>query len=178
MQLKVEYLAAIAVVAVLLLVFVPVLFFICLLGGVIYAGWYFSRQKCPTCGARGTIGYSGSAVVNEEKGYGLVTRNDTVKTRRKDNSGKVVDETSTSSRQERAPVVRRTVRATYKCAACGYSYSKDSFRVEEDFSDRPEKEKETTIIQKEVVKVPCKYCGALNDLATDRYCTSCGAAVK
>jgi len=34
------------------------------------------------------------------------------------------------------------------------------------------------IIQREIVKVPCKYCGNLNDLATTRVCPSCGAPVR
>ena len=36
----------------------------------------------------------------------------------------------------------------------------------------------TVVIQREIVKVPCKYCGALNDIATSRKCSNCGAAVK
>ena len=35
-----------------------------------------------------------------------------------------------------------------------------------------------TVIQREVVKVRCQYCGALNDLATARFCASCGAPIK
>jgi Zn finger protein HypA/HybF involved in hydrogenase expression len=34
------------------------------------------------------------------------------------------------------------------------------------------------VIQREIVKVPCKFCGNLNELATARFCPSCGAAVK
>jgi hypothetical protein len=34
-----------------------------------------------------------------------------------------------------------------------------------------------TIIQREIVEVPCKYCGTLNVLATTKYCTSCGAPI-
>jgi hypothetical protein len=37
-------------------------------------------------------------------------------------------------------------------------------------------QKET--ITREVVKVPCKYCGTLNIIATDRFCSGCGAPVK
>lgn len=33
-------------------------------------------------------------------------------------------------------------------------------------------------VTREIVKVPCRYCGNLNDLATDRFCRSCGAPVK
>lgn len=38
--------------------------------------------------------------------------------------------------------------------------------------------KEKQVIQREIVKVPCKFCGNLNELATTRFCPSCGAAVK
>lgn len=36
----------------------------------------------------------------------------------------------------------------------------------------------TVIIQREIVRVPCKYCGTLNDIATQRFCPNCGAPVK
>ena len=36
---------------------------------------------------------------------------------------------------------------------------------------------ETIIVQKEVVKVSCKYCGVLNEV-TQRTCSNCGAAVR
>jgi rubrerythrin len=38
-------------------------------------------------------------------------------------------------------------------------------------------QKETTIIQREVVKIPCKYCGTLVDPVQDQKCPNCGAAV-
>lgn len=37
--------------------------------------------------------------------------------------------------------------------------------------------KEKEVIVKEVVKVPCRYCGTLI-VNTDTYCSSCGAALK
>lgn len=33
-------------------------------------------------------------------------------------------------------------------------------------------------ITREIVRVPCRYCGNLNDLATARFCSSCGAPIK
>ena len=36
----------------------------------------------------------------------------------------------------------------------------------------------TVVIQREIVKVPCRYCGCLNEIATARTCSSCGAALK
>jgi len=38
--------------------------------------------------------------------------------------------------------------------------------------------REKEVIQREIVKVPCRFCGTLNELATTRFCPSCGAAVK
>lgn len=43
---------------------------------------------------------------------------------------------------------------------------------------QPQIIREKEVTQREIVKVPCKYCGALNNLATDKSCSSCGAPVK
>jgi uncharacterized OB-fold protein len=60
---------------------------------------------------------------------------------------------------------------------------RDAVTQVEDFSrsgheQAPTTVKETTVIQKEVLKVPCKYCGTLLDPVRERYCTSCGSPVK
>jgi hypothetical protein len=34
------------------------------------------------------------------------------------------------------------------------------------------------VTTREIVKVPCKYCGNLNELATAKFCSSCGAPIK
>lgn len=36
----------------------------------------------------------------------------------------------------------------------------------------------TVVIQREIVKVPCKYCGSLNDIAGAQTCARCGARVS
>lgn len=36
----------------------------------------------------------------------------------------------------------------------------------------------TIVVQREIVKVPCKYCGTLNEIATAKACSNCGAAIK
>lgn len=36
---------------------------------------------------------------------------------------------------------------------------------------------QTTIIEREVVKIPCKYCGTLNDAVRSKTCSQCGAPV-
>jgi|GEM_PF-2119363 hypothetical protein len=35
----------------------------------------------------------------------------------------------------------------------------------------------TTIVEREVVKIPCKYCNALNDLVRSKTCSQCGAPI-
>jgi rubrerythrin len=34
------------------------------------------------------------------------------------------------------------------------------------------------VTQSLIVKMPCKYCGHMNDVAATRYCPSCGTRVK
>ena len=36
---------------------------------------------------------------------------------------------------------------------------------------------QTTIVEREIVKIPCKYCGSLNDIVSNRTCPQCGAPV-
>jgi DNA-directed RNA polymerase subunit M/transcription elongation factor TFIIS len=163
-------------VAVLLLVFEPILFIVLLFFGVIYALWFFGRKPCPTCGARGTIGFAGTATVNTEKAYGLVNRTDTSTTQKRDNRGRVMNEQSTRQRQERVPVLRLTRRSTYRCSKCGYSTATDSVIEQEDFSrDESPATNQTVIIEREVAKVPCKYCGSLIDPVRNTTCPKCGA---
>jgi hypothetical protein len=33
-------------------------------------------------------------------------------------------------------------------------------------------------ITREIIKVPCRYCGTMNNLASDKFCSGCGASVK
>ena len=33
-------------------------------------------------------------------------------------------------------------------------------------------------IQKEIIMLPCKFCGNLNRLGLDKHCGSCGAPIK
>jgi len=74
-------------------------------------------------------------------------------------------------------------RSYYHCAKCGQSWSSDRQEGLQALS-RPSTPVSPTVIQKEttiqseIVKVPCKFCGTLNIIATDRFCAGCGAAVK
>jgi rubredoxin len=177
--LKATTLVVLLVAAAVLYYFSPVVFVIVLFIGFLYAVGYYRREKCPSCGARGTIVFDRSEVVKTERAYGIVTRTETATNRRRDNQGRMVNEESTSEREERAPVIRTTSQDYHKCSKCGYSYSSESVDEEEDFS-RVEKpvEKQTVIVQREVVKVPCKYCGTLNEIATAKNCSNCGASLK
>ncbi len=164
------------VVALVVLYLFPVLFLVALIAGAVYAVAYYSRPACPSCRARGTIGLSRSEVVKAEKAYGIVTRTDTTTTRRSDGQGQTVNETSTNRRQERVPTVRTTTRSHYRCSRCGYMYERDSTKEQEDFSREEEQPaKEKIIVEREVAKIPCKYCGNLVDPVRDNTCSKCGA---
>ena len=167
--------AILIVIALVVFYFVPILFDLALVVGVIYAVVYYGRPACPSCKARGTIAYSRSEVVKTERAYGIVTRTDTTTTRKKDSQGQMVKETSTSKRQERVPTVKTTTRSYYQCKKCGYSYGRDSVKEEEDFSREESPVKEKVIIEREVAKVQCKYCGTLVDPVRDNTCPKCGA---
>ncbi len=166
------------VIALILFYLFPVLVFLAIIIGILYAAGYYRQTKCPSCGARDTIGLLGSEVVKTEKAYGLVDRMDTTTTRRRNRQGGTTKEESTTTRQERAPIIRTTTRTTYHCRKCGYNYSRESVDEEEDFArDETPSGKETVILQKEIVKVPCRYCGTLNEV-TRRTCSNCGASIK
>lgn len=165
-----------------------VLAFFALLFSPIYAAvfvllaigsFYYLTPRCASCGARGSVRSAGSEVIKEERAYGIVTRKETVTKKKTDSQGRVVDEDTVHQREERAPVIRRTVRMNYVCSKCGNKTSRTVVTQEEDFSVRDgPPSAQTVIIQKEVVKVPCRYCGALNDIATQRTCANCGAVIK
>lgn len=175
-------LGVVVLVMVVSFYFVPALGVLILVGLIVAGAVYYGRPKCGRCGARGTISQSGTEVVSSVPGFGIVTRTDIVTTdkRRSSGSGK---EVSQVKRQERVPTVTNTVRTYYKCSKCANTTYKDKISQVEDFSrsghdQAPTVVKETTVIQKEVLKVPCKYCGTLLDPVRDRYCPSCGSPVK
>jgi len=174
--LKATTLVVLLAAAVVLYYLSPTVFFIVLFIGVLYAVGYYRREKCPSCGSRGTIALDSSEVLKTERAYGIVTRTDTTTNRRRDNQGKIVNEKSTTEREERAPIVRTTSRDYYKCSKCGHSYSSESVDEEEDFAREEEPGgKQTVIIEREVAKVPCKYCGTLSDPVRNSTCPKCGA---
>jgi hypothetical protein len=45
-------------------------------------------------------------------------------------------------------------------------------------SDQQPGAQRTVVIQREIVKVPCRYCGTLNEIATAKTCSNCGAPLR
>jgi hypothetical protein len=163
-------------------IFVPALGVLILIGLIVAGAIYYGRPKCGSCGARGTISQSGTEVVSSVLGFGIVMRTDTITTDKHRSPGSST-EVSHVKRQERVPTVTKTVRTYYRCSKCANTTYRDAVTQVEDFSrsgleQAPATVKETTVIQKEVLKVPCRYCGTLLDPIRDRYCTGCGSPVK
>jgi hypothetical protein len=139
---------------------------------------YFYGSPCPSCGVRGTTVFVRSETVNQEPAYGIITRTDTIRKRRTRPDGTVVREVTNIDRQERVPVVRTTTRRYYRCKNCQNSWSRDFVSQSEDFARRETPpQRETVIVQKEVMKVPCRYCGTLVDPVTNSKCPSCGGKI-
>jgi len=42
---------------------------------------------------------------------------------------------------------------------------------------QPNTTQQTTIVEREVIKVPCQYCRTLNDIARSKTCSQCGAPI-
>ena len=137
----------------------------------------FFSPKCSYCGTKGEIKYVGWKKTNEEHGYGIVTRTQTESRVRKGTDGNRIKENVTVQRQERAPVVRRTHRHLYQCMRCNRSWTKDETKETEDFSPPPPLEKSTIVVTKEVMKIQCRYCGALLDPVESSLCPRCGAKI-
>ena len=108
-----------------------------ILGLVVY---YYGREQCPYCKVRGKIRGGRSDIVNQERGFGLVTRTEHAQGR----VGRHVQQ-SMITRQERVPVVNRVTRVEYVCTNCQKPIgTKDFFSQQEDFSAPTQ-----TIVQRE-----------------------------
>src|SRR5436309_263399 len=72
--------------------------------------WYYGKEQCPYCKARGKLRAGRTDMVSQERGFGIVTRTDLV-------TGRVGQELQNSSirRQERVPMVRTVTRVAYQC---------------------------------------------------------------
>lgn len=133
--------------------------------------------KCTYCGKRGKIVFERSEIVRRESAYGLVTRTESVTKRKRGSSGSDARELTEIKRQERVPVVNTTTRYFYTCKNCQKWWYKDYTTQSEDFS-RPDTPPPSpaVIVQKEVLKIPCKYCRTLVDPVLNKTCPSCGAS--
>ncbi len=163
-------------VTLLALVYYTAAGIVLLLGLIVAGGLYFGRPRCTYCGARGRIQTTGSHVESRLPAYGIVTRTDTITKNKRRSDGTAYEEETKINRQERVPTLRITTRTYYRCASCNNKWSKDTLSEVEDFSREPAKDPgKTLVLEREVVKVPCRYCGMLVDPVRDAKCPSCGA---
>jgi uncharacterized OB-fold protein len=171
-------LAVIAVITVALLFLVTWLGLVFVFLEIVAAAFYYRRTRCVQCGARGQIENVGTQEIGRVQGFDIFNRQETASSRGRDNYGRRTTSTSVISRQERAPSVRITYRTFYECKNCHNRTYVDSTKVEEDFSrsgNEVTKEiHDTKVVEREVLKVPCKYCRSLVDPVRNATCPSCG----
>jgi hypothetical protein len=172
-------LAGVAIATLLVLFLSPGFGILLLLVELVAAGVFFARPRCSYCGARGRIQTTGSYIVSRLPAYGIVTRTDTITKNRRRSDGTTYAEQTHVNRQERVPTLKITTRTFYGCSSCNNKWSRDSFSEVEDFSREPARDpNKTVVIEREVVKIPCKYCGMLVDPVRDSKCPSCGANLQ
>jgi hypothetical protein len=169
----------VVILTLVFLILVPLIGILLFVGLLAAGAYYFARPKCTYCGVRGRIQETGSSVVSKEPAYGIVTRTDTITKNRTRPDGTLYNEVTNVKRQERVPTLRITTRINYQCAACGNKWSRDGVKELEDFSrEKPRDPNQPVVIQREVVKIPCRYCGMLIDPVRDAKCPSCGANLR
>ena len=148
---------------------------------IVAAAIYYGRQKCTNCGARGQIVCAGTQEVGHVKGFDIFNRQDTAATRTRDNQGRPITSHSVINRQERAPSVHITYRTFYECKNCHNRTYVDSAKVEEDFTrsgnEVTREVYNTKVVEREVLKVPCKYCHTLVDPIRNGTCPNCGGKI-
>jgi hypothetical protein len=93
-------------------------------------GW---RSRCLKCGSWWAVEWAEDVKVGEERCYGLVTR-----TARTSGGGYVAGRpvcgSSSTSWEERVPVIRTTYRRTWRCSRCGHETHTQEVYDQEDFS--------------------------------------------
>lgn len=140
----------------------------------------FLSPKCPYCRMKGEIVYVGWQKAKVEHGYGVVTRRQVQSVMKTDRQGRRYTEQAVTEKQERAPISQTTYRHHYHCLSCNNSWTKDTMTKEEDFAPPPATvmKENNTVLTREVVKIPCKYCAMLVDPVRDAKCPSCGANLR
>ena len=143
------------------------------------AAFYFHREECVKCGVRGQIENMGTREVGRVQGFDIFNIRETASSRGRDSYGRQTTSRSVINRQERAPSVRITYRTFYECKNCHNRTHLDFMQVQEDFTrSGNEVTKEihnTQVIEREVLRLPCKYCRSLVDPVRNTTCPSCGA---
>jgi len=141
----------------------------------------FFSPKCSFCSTKGEIVYLGWQKIKVEHGFGVVVRQQTSTVSKRDVRGRRYTENAVTKRQERVPVVRTTFRYHYECGSCRNAWANDKIVEEEDFSppsqQQPIVRESNTVYTKEVLRVPCKYCGTLLDPIQNKTCPQCGGKI-
>lgn len=135
---------------------------------------------CPKCGVVGSFNYkTGTRTTRTE---GIVTRRTTKRTHDLRYYEPSPSEYSVEKREERVPVIKTTTVTWKECSACGYRESERVIgeRQEEDF-ERPLYPPVTNsleVIERERIRIPCRYCGVYVDPIANRTCPNCGSVLK
>ena len=133
---------------------------------------HFGR-KCPICKVRGYSDFIDSVILGRTQGSETVVR----KTQIKDSEGEVV---RTIEREVDIPVVHVKSKRNYHCYNCGKDWYAIKTATHEGVMPKTPRSVVISkeVMTREIVKVPCRYCGTLNVLPTDKFCSGCGAPVK
>ena len=140
-------------------------------------------HTCPECGTVGA--YQLKTHTREARTEGIVMRKATRKMNGVGYGGQPSSEYSVEEREERVPVIKTTRYMQWECSSCGHRDSEESIVDEgqvEDF-ERPiyqPRQVVTTnhVIERERMRVPCRFCGVYVDPLANRTCPSCGSAIK
>jgi hypothetical protein len=152
-----------------------------LIGGV----WvYAAAPKCPSCRWPYTLHEVSRTIAARERAFGIVNRVET-------HSGHVGEQSmgTVIRRQERAPIVRETIRVNYVCSRCKRPAFKEYVQTKEDFSIPPapsgpgQPHSPVTVNVNQAPAPPppplimrrCGHCGTVYPEARLK-CPNCGAA--
>jgi DNA-directed RNA polymerase subunit RPC12/RpoP len=75
--------------------------------------------RCQYCNAR-RVRLEREEILSEEPGFGVVIRNAWETEHVTESDGTYTQRRRTIQREERVPVVRRTIREVYRCRSCGF----------------------------------------------------------
>jgi predicted RNA-binding Zn-ribbon protein involved in translation (DUF1610 family) len=140
-------------------------------------------HTCPKCGTVGAYQYN--AHTRDSRTEGIVRRKSTRISSGLGYGGRPSSDYSTEEREERAPVIRTTTYMKWECSACGYHENKEDIVGVDEVEDferpiyQPERIVATNrVIERERMRIPCRFCGVYVDPLANRTCPNCGAALK